>query len=592
MSMAQDTTDQIRGVDIIAKKYEHNTALISAEVLKTDPNKSFADLLQLQSGIFIRSQGYGALNTLSYKGLSTNNIPILINGFNIQSMMNGAMDLSLLSAFHYSSAAFTEIKANSTVPANLMEGIELRSNRNKVSQAFLSAESINAYSAGFSIGKQKANTLHQLSLSGKYAVNDYSLLRYGEDRRLDHSEFKNASALYTLNRYANKWSWDATIYSQLAERMIPPALNAIEDGEQGDVNIMVGNKFKLKLTDNTELGISQQLNTERINYTSTSRDLDVSSQASAVNHNVHLFHRINKKWKIRTGVFHQYIHYNSESLLQKVDDNRLRLHFGSNYQIKRSVLDLNVQSNPLYGISGFDMKWSSGLWKNHLLTARIGRHYRIPVLNELYWYEPGAAYGDQDLKAESGYRAEVEYIVQKNNWRIKLNPFIGRYSNMISWVGFPIIRAVNLQAVNVEGMILGMQYSKKVNQHTFSVQQKNNLTLSTYNEKNDPFERNGNQLIYTPVYTANFMINHQYKQYGSYLNTVYVSQNFYTSDNSAWLAPYVLIDAGGYYQWKDWRLGATLNNLLNAAFFTVLNRPLPGRRVSISLNYQFKSKES
>lgn len=591
MSMAQDTTEQLRGVDILVKKYEQNTALVSKEVLKADPNKSFAELLQLQSGIFIRSQGYGALNTLSYKGLSTNNIPVLINGFNIQSRMNGAMDLSLLSAFHYSSAAFTELQTNSTVPSNLMEGIELSSDKGKAPQAFISAESIHAYSAGLSVGKQKANTIHRLSLSGKYAINDYSLTRYGEDRRLEHSQFKNGSALYSLNKYADKWSWDATAYVQIAQRMIPPALNASEDGEQGDVNLMLGNRFDFKLAKNTALQISQQINRESITYQSESRELNVQSKATSTSHNLNLQHEFSKKWKLNTGVLHQYIHYSSESLLRNVDDNRIRLHFGSSYQLKHSFLSGNIHSNPLYRIAGFDLKWSRGLWKNHLIIARLGKHYRLPVLNELYWFEPGSAYGDQDLKAESGYRAELDYIFQKKNWRIKFNPFIGRYTNMISWAGYPVIRAVNLQAVNVEGLILGIQYNRKFNKHQINIQQKNNLTLSTYNEENDPLERNGNQLIYTPVYTANLMLNHQYKNCGSFINTVFVSENYYTSDNTAWLDPYFLVDAGGYYQSKNWRFGISLNNILNAAYFTVLNRPLPGRRISISLTYQFKSKE-
>ena len=62
-----------------------NEQLIAQVFLKTNPIQTYAELLQKQSGVFIRSKGYGALSTPSFKGLGTMHLPIMINGVNMQS---------------------------------------------------------------------------------------------------------------------------------------------------------------------------------------------------------------------------------------------------------------------------------------------------------------------------------------------------------------------------------------------------------------------------------------------------------------------------------------------------------------------------
>ncbi|MBT6236013.1 MAG: Plug domain-containing protein, partial [Bacteroidetes bacterium] len=108
---------------IAVMKQSVDRNLISQTLLKANPSQNFAELLQKQSGIFIRSRGAGVLSTPSYKGLGTQQTPILINGANMQSSMNGTMDLSIIDAAHFGGLSLCQADANSTGVQNMGDAI-------------------------------------------------------------------------------------------------------------------------------------------------------------------------------------------------------------------------------------------------------------------------------------------------------------------------------------------------------------------------------------------------------------------------------------------------------------------------------------
>ena len=108
-TLSSGDTSQVVGLDsisVFSRGISRNDQLISQVFLKTNPLQTYADLLQKQSGVFVRSRGNAALSTPSFKGLGTMHLPILVNGVNMQSSMNGTMDLSLIDAVHFSNTQF------------------------------------------------------------------------------------------------------------------------------------------------------------------------------------------------------------------------------------------------------------------------------------------------------------------------------------------------------------------------------------------------------------------------------------------------------------------------------------------------------
>ncbi|MDQ3048949.1 MAG: Plug domain-containing protein, partial [Bacteroidota bacterium] len=59
-------------------------------------NTNLADILINESQIFIKSYGLGSLATTSFRGAGSSHTAVLWNGFNLQSPMNGLLDVSLV----------------------------------------------------------------------------------------------------------------------------------------------------------------------------------------------------------------------------------------------------------------------------------------------------------------------------------------------------------------------------------------------------------------------------------------------------------------------------------------------------------------
>jgi hypothetical protein len=97
---AQDTTllqtvnvTALKSLDFSAGK---RTDQIDSSTKQNFTFHSLADLLQLNSGIFIKNYGPGALAGTSMRGGNASQTAILWNGINIQNAMLGQNDLSLL----------------------------------------------------------------------------------------------------------------------------------------------------------------------------------------------------------------------------------------------------------------------------------------------------------------------------------------------------------------------------------------------------------------------------------------------------------------------------------------------------------------
>ena len=71
-TLSSGDTSQVVGLDsisVFSRGISRNDQLISQVFQKTNPMQTYADLLQKQSGVFVRSRGNAALSTPSFKGL-------------------------------------------------------------------------------------------------------------------------------------------------------------------------------------------------------------------------------------------------------------------------------------------------------------------------------------------------------------------------------------------------------------------------------------------------------------------------------------------------------------------------------------------
>lgn len=585
---------QIDSVTIAVIKQSADRNLISQTLLKANPSQNFAELLQKQSGIFIRQRGAGVLSTPSYKGLGTQQTPILINGANMQSSMNGTMDLSLLDAAHFGGLILGQADASSTGAQNMGEAISLSS--------LHTADGLH-----LGIG---TSTQEELSANAKYVINKkrwyYSvsavatksnnvvdLNHYEIDTVQANTDFKRASVLQTVGYKWKRSQWTNTLYMQGAERGVPPAFFQINNSRQKDVNAMMLNKYRHSTSSDWVLEAVNQIWAEQIVFDNAQSGEITDSRVLNVNTTVSAKKFFQAGWYARGGVALDAANYQSEALEVNAVWNRPRIFATVAKKYKKVKLELNQNTilyEGKYATNG-ELNASSGFAKKYKWSASAHRVYRLPVLNELYWYMPGEAVGNAELKPEEGYKADLQISRYGKNLQITLNPHAGIFQNWIQWVGGSEISPQNIQNVLVYGAVATADHEKKIKNLRLLTQANIHYVSATYQFDNARDTRNGRQLIYTPQFTGNLTLTLARKEFGMYANAQVVSTNYVTSDNSGSIEPYQLYELGGYYEWKSLRLGAVASNLLDTPYFTQPRTPLPGRILKININYTLHLKK-
>ncbi|MCX8079847.1 MAG: TonB-dependent receptor plug domain-containing protein [Bacteroidia bacterium] len=216
--------------------------------------------------------------------------------------------------------------------------------------------------------------------------------------------------------------------------------------------------------------------------------------------------------------------------------------------------------------------------------------FRHPTCNELFW-NPG---GNPDLLPEQSRGWEAggstnfklgHSMLIKTSGEI----FYRLTQNMIVWTPGPNGNPtpINLQYVLSRGAFCHSELhylSKKffINLHTTTA-----YVLSTLQKirSNDSELLKGRQIIYTPRYR----FNHSLSLGNTFLSLIlwhhYTGYRFTTSDNSEWLPPYHLWDAGIQIKPKFkpknrivlLSLNFTVKNITNQAYQIMRGYPMPGR---------------
>jgi len=100
------------------------------------------------------------------------------------------------------------------------------------------------------------------------------------------------------------------------------------------------------------------------------------------------------------------------------------------------------------------------------------------------------------------------------------------------------------------------------------------------------------QLPYTPLWTARFSSGYRDKTNHFFLRGRFNGETFTDRSNDETISPSFPIELGGEktFQIEDlaYRLGLRVHNILDEEYELVLDRPLPGRYISIHINFDLK----
>ncbi|MDB9882317.1 TonB-dependent receptor [Bacteroidia bacterium] len=588
----QNKLDSVR---VNARRTRDAREAISATLVKANPSQNFAELLQKQSGIYIRSRGSGVLSTPSFKGLGTQQTPILINGANMQSSMNGTMDLSLIDAAHFTQIEIGKAGLNTTGQQNIGDAIQLSSRSGQhCLYGGLSTSTHKDISANakFVTGNEKWTfNISGIATQSKNIV-DLSHYDLGDSAQ-ENTDFKRASILQTVDVKLKKGTWNNTVYLQKSERGVPPPFFQSNNSRQADANAMVINKLKIYLKYGFLVEAVSQVWAEQIVFNNALSNEETDSRVLNVNTVLSASKYFGNRWLGKVGVSYDAASYTSEALDGNAEWRRPRLFVNVKKNCRTTVFSLtqNILWYKEKQAYNGEFRVSGDIAKRHHCTASVQRIFRLPVLNELYWYMPGQALGNPNLKPEEGYKADLSWTRYGKILTLTLNPHAGIYENWVQWSGMIVTRPENIQNVMVYGAVANANHLKSFNNVKLMTQVNLHWVNALYKFESANDSRHEKQLIYTPRFTGNLTFTIVHQNYGLYTNLQAVGTNYVATDNSISIKPYQLVEFGGYYEWKTLRIGGVVSNLLNIPYFSQPRTPLPGRIIKLNLNYKILSKK-
>jgi outer membrane cobalamin receptor len=249
--------------------------------------------------------------------------------------------------------------------------------------------------------------------------------------------------------------------------------------------------------------------------------------------------------------------------------------------------DVDAQLSPKLGllynyISGFQL----------VVRGSLGRSFRLPSFNDLYWPPDPFAVGNPELAPEKGVGYDFGALLNfkaAGFWTFEANYFHTRLKNLIIWGPREdgVFSPDNVQKADVAGVESRATFQTLGRLLNFSFEYN---YLDAIDDSDEPL-RNGNQLIYRPQHKVDFNLALNFGRLE--LNGFWrvVGKRFSNPANSAFLESYQRTDlAAGWNQpfiGGRLRLQLAVRNVFDDQTPIIDGFPVPGREYRTALGFDF-----
>ena len=612
----QDTV-LLKKVEVTAKKIAlsqigKKTEEIDSTIKAHFKFNSIADVLSLNTPIFVKNYGPGAVATTAFRGGNASQTAILWNGFNIQHPMLGQSDLALITASLFENISVEYGGSSSLWGSGAVGGSIHLKNSHLFDQGLKTSASIGAGSFGLKNSSASAEYSKRRFISSSKIYNSRSTNNFNYKDTTDKEqpikqqqnasynfiglmqEFKfliNPKQILSINAWINTNQRRLPDYNQSQESKI----------YQKDAATRITANWSF-ITANFKSNIRGAFFEEKINYTDSLSAVFSKSKSQTFIAENENYISVNENHQLNFGINFSSSsaitnNYASTKILNKVSfllGDKLS-YFKDKWltYISARADYFSVGALPITG----NISTEYHLTNNIVMMASAAKVYRQPTLNELYWL-PG---GNSSLKPEEGYTYEgaINYHRQINNLWIYASgaAFSRQINNWILWIpaasGNP--SPVNLQTVWSRGTETTLKTKYVKNKFRCQLAFVTGYVLATVRanqqENNNTINK---QLIYTPRYTANANVLVSYDNTALTFFSQYIGYRYTTSDNLQWLNPYTISSIRLNHTIKtkfmNFSLFAACNNLFNYNYTLLTGRPMPLRNYEFGITIQTTTK--
>jgi len=575
--------------------------VIDSTRLSLAKNENIGQLLSMESALFIKSNGPGALSDASQQGLSPEQIQVLWNGIPINHPMLGETNLSLLPTNFFSNVQVSSGLPSSDFGGGLSGGLYLKSNFSKSNDLSISqsAGSFGRFHSGLQASAYENQwnvSLHSQYLNDE---NDYKFFNRAdqqvERRQHNHQTQKNviASAGYEDGKNQIK----TTIWYDDSQNQLPGSVLSNSRQRQDDRTLRWLTRYQTNVG-KAQITAKNYLDRVVLNYFEPSNNVQSYSTS--------------RRWLASTSIRypasrHVKIKGEIRGGLTGVQTNnyagtKSRAHFSVLVNPDISVLGNRLRIYPavrLDSYSDFGNVISPSLGLNYALISnklylrgQLSRNFNPPTFNDLYWV-PG---GNPDLKPERSKNAQAGVVAVLSTGilhRVEVTGFYDRVHNGIRW--YPNNKGTytpsNIQDISSKGIKLNTVSNFQPGGGIYlQFRQTGIWNRAEINRQRFPGDQAvGNQMRYVPEwrYKAGLMVRKSFlsalAQY-RWVGRRYVTESESISNS---LDPYQKVDLS--LQARQHWLGITftgnlqVNNLLNANYEIIQWYAMPRRNFQFTL---------
>lgn len=607
---AQRMTDTLHEVNVRKKKDRSNDSrlnhfsegqkitTIDSITLQQYKMQSVAQLLAQQGTVFIKSYGLNGLATLNIRGSSAAQSQVYWNGVPINNAALGMADVSLLPVFmmhklHLVYGSSGALWGSGNVGGALMLESDAPTFLAKPQyEVAIGAGSFGQYQGGGKLTWSRKRFFSGTNVFTQTARNDFPFENdWGGKGNMSNAQLRGLALqqqfAYRLGEHhsVRVMGWYQNYY-----REIPPALFEPYSGK-----IRKDESLRTMLDWNKKSGGTHTY--LRLAWLQDNmRFADDTINLSTRNNAQQGF--LEAGLRQRLGERHQLLVFAPLQVARMVADTSSRQQtryalalaysyrdakdrFSASANLRGEIIDSRKILLPGIGAAyRLNSAWQ--------LRANIQRTFRVPTLNELYFY-PG---GNANLRPEHGWSSDLGYRVEAKHGRLALVHDMSVYRRLIHdwiiWFGGAIWTPHNIASVRSSGIESENYISFKLNTLRLHLGLNAAYVAATTVTSHIPLDGSiGKQIPYTPNFSGQINAGITWQTLYLNYNHSYTGLRYVNMDETGALAAFSTGNLQLAYSFRlqhhQFSVSAQANNLWDARYQVMNARPMPGRNWLLAL---------
>ena len=600
-----DTSRQLQTFEKTISKF-----IINDDFLKSDKNldlinerssESISTILEEETTNYFKYYSPGNLSSISTRGGNASQTSLVYNDFILNNPLNGIVDFSSIPSVFFSSVNIMYgLPSSNWGNGGLAGAIILNNglNENKSLEFGSVFGSFNQITNFLKLNYSKKRCSSSLKLFRQNAENNFKFLDVNneivnqENSAFHHSALMSDSKIDFYNS-----TLKIVLFSQMLERQVPKGMSeSYTNAFQTDLNHRFFINYKYNL-ENSFIEFKTAYYDEQNSYVDSIRNIFSENPCKTLINQINYSKNINQFNFLKLNLTNSLAKSNGNNYDNEVQINRFSL--TGIYKINnpknkwkhlfntRIIFDKKNLS-PLT----FSYSLNRVLAKDFKIYLNMGKVYRFPTINDLYW-SPG---GNENLNPENGYSTDLGLLWTKDlsNAQLYFEPTI--YSRWIDdWIIWQPTGTywspMNVKKVWNRGIETNSSISFKKREVNFNFSLKTAYNLSTnidiYNISDASI---GQQLIYVPHYKFIFKSQIAYRNIRiTYIHN-YTGYRYTSRDNLYYLPAFNLgrLFLSWDFKFKKYpsKIFYKINNLYNTNYQLVINRPMPLINHEIGINFK------